>query len=385
MSQLNQEAQSQTDPENEHYPLEPHYHPVNRFLSGVYDFLASSKLAMFLLVAILSCCLVGVTVFRGARAWEMVFDTLWFNGLLVLLVVNVACCFFGRIWGRKVTVISFGMILFHMSFVAMFLGIVWNSLYYFRGEMRITEGEVLQNSDRQSYDSVESGRFFKLSSLSGQTMLNKLLPDYKVGGANKRVAYDVSVIGEDGSATQEVIYLTHNLIYRGVTYLPNREGYSLLTVLADKNGKEIYGAHVPIQSLKQSNGSYIYSTGTKKGVGSMYFPHLPEKPLFDLRIGYRPDGKNARGGDAMFEIFPITGSPDQHPPKPMAEGYAPVGKIATVGDYQLSVAEVRYWVVMRVDYEPGKPVVMGSLWVGLAGMIITTLGRISRKRRRELA
>ena len=118
----------ESEPENEHYPVEPHYHPIHKIPRKIYNFFASAKLAMALLVIILSCCLAGVTIWRGIEAGRVIFGTLWFNGLLVLLVINVACCFFGRIWGRRVTVISFGMILFHISFVFMFLGIIYNSL-----------------------------------------------------------------------------------------------------------------------------------------------------------------------------------------------------------------------------------------------------------------
>jgi hypothetical protein len=46
----------------------------------------------------------------------------------------------------------------------------------------------------------------------------------------------------------------------------------------------------------------------------------------------------------------------------------------------LSVKEIRYWAGMRVAYEPGKPVVLTSLWIGLAGMIITTIGRMFRRK-----
>src|SRR6266567_146413 len=104
--------------EAEQYPLEPRYHPIHKIPRKVYGFLASAKLAMALLVAILGSCVAGVTIWRGVRAGEVIFSSLWFNGLLVLLVVNVACCFFGRVWGRKVTLVSFGMILFHLSFVS---------------------------------------------------------------------------------------------------------------------------------------------------------------------------------------------------------------------------------------------------------------------------
>jgi len=62
-------------------------------LRQIYKLLSSVKLAMALLLAILVCCLIGVTVVRGERAWSLIFNTLWFNGLLVLLVVNIASAF----------------------------------------------------------------------------------------------------------------------------------------------------------------------------------------------------------------------------------------------------------------------------------------------------
>lgn len=170
------EFNSIPESENEHYPIEPRYHPVHKIPRKIYELLASSKLAMALLVIILLCCLSGVTVVRGGRAWELIFNTLWFNALLVLLVVNVACCFFGRIWGRRVTVVSFGMILFHLSFVAILGGVVYNNLFYFRGNIRLTEGEILPSSDPQSYDRIEMGRFFSFSRLKGETALYALRP-----------------------------------------------------------------------------------------------------------------------------------------------------------------------------------------------------------------
>ena len=162
------------EPGTEQFPLEPNYHPVNRIARKVYDALASAKLAMALLVVILACCVVGVTVWREERAGQMIFGTLWFNGILVLLVVNVACCFFGRVWHRKLTLITFGMILFHMSFVTVFAGIIYNSLFFFRGTIRLTEGETLPNGALESYDAVDMGRFFRMALLKGETTLREI-------------------------------------------------------------------------------------------------------------------------------------------------------------------------------------------------------------------
>jgi len=367
--------------EKESFPVEPRYHPIHKIPRKIYDFFASARLAIALLVIILACCLSGVTIWRGSEAWRLIFNSLWFNGLLVLLVINIACCFFGRIWGRRVTIVSFGMILFHLSFVFMFLAIVYNTLFCFRGNIRLTEGEVLPSSDLQSYDTVEKGLFFNVSRLAGETALIKMHTGYKVSGDDKRAAYEISVGGEK-NREQGIIYVTHKLTHRGFDYFNDKEGYSLLVMLSDKKGQELYGAHVPLQSIILGKDSFEYSTGykvngeVKKDV--VPFPAPPENPYFALQTEYIPSKLEERRGDVRLLLYPLdeTGLPNRE--KPLAEGKAAIGESFTAGKYLLTVKEVRYWVAMSVRYEPGKPIVLMSLWMGLGGMIITTAGRMVR-------
>lgn len=374
---------SEAESENEVFPVEPRYHPVHKITRKIYDFFASAKLAMFLLVVILGCCLAGVTIVRGLRAWQLIFNTLWFNALLVLLVINIACCFFGRIWGRRVTVISFGMILFHLSFVAILLGVVYNSLFYFRGNIRLTEGEVLPSYDPQSYDRIDKGRFFKYSLLKGETSLNKMHTGYKIGGDDKRVAYEVEV-GEKNAKKTGMIYITHKLSHNGFDYFNDKEGYSLLIMLDDKQGRNLYGAHLPLQSIRQKDKSYIYITGYK-GIDAVKpsvvpFPAPPEKPRFAMQASYQPSRLNERGGEALYKLYALDERGKPKFDRVIAEGKAAIGESFAAGEYLLTAREVRYWVGMMVRYEPGKPIVLTSLWVALAGMCITTVGRMVRSR-----
>ncbi len=385
----------------------------------IYRFFSSVRLAMTLLIAILACCFIGVTIFRGERAWTVIFSTLWFNWLLILLVVNVACCFFPRMWGRRLTLVSLGMILFHLSFVFMLSGIIYNSLFYFRGNIRLTEGETLASGELQSYDSTDRGRLFKLSRLKGETKLIKMHTGFKVDGVDKRAAYEISV-GEGGLNKQEIIYITKHLEYKGFRYFNDREGYSILAILYDKQGRELYGAHIPLQSRKQKDESYLYTTGTKDGPGSFSFPPDPMKPLFGLQVVYLPSKLKDRSGAAMFKIWPLPKVAKQEPevstdrgqgqqtdmPNPhddmqqaemsnahsdgkqpgavmagklLAEGKGLIGEKIRVGDYYLEAREIRYWVGMRVVYEPGQPIILASMWAGLAGIIIAFIGRMRKK------
>jgi cytochrome c biogenesis protein ResB len=297
----------------------------------------------------------------------------------VLLVVNVACCFFGRIWGRRITIVSFGMILFHLSFVTIMVGIVYNSLFYFRGIIRLTEGEVLASGDPRSYDSSDKGRYFSFSRLRGETQLIKMHANYKIGGDDKRAAYEV-VVGERADKQQGVIYITHKLTHKGVDYFNDKEGFSLLVTLANKQGQELYGGHLPLQSIPQKNGGYFNTTGYKDaGVvmpSQFAFPAPPGKPLIALQLAYQPSKLNERQGEVSYQVSSLDdkGKPKSDPP--FASGKSLVGKSFAAGEYLLSVQEVRYWVGMMVRYEPGKPIVLTSLWIGLAGLIITMIGRM---------
>lgn len=366
----------------ESYPVEPRYHPVHRFTRKLYDFLASARLAMFLLVVILLCCIAGVTIVRDKEAWDYIFSTLWFNGFLILLVINVACCFFGRIWGRKLSLISFGMILFHMSFVVLFLAIVYNSLFYFRAEIRMTEGETLPNAQEQSYDKINHGRLFSMKRLRGDTSLIKMHTGYKADGNDKRAAYEISV-GEGLFKTSGIIYPTKNLFYRGFTYYPNREGYSALLVLSGSDGKEIYGAHLPLQSLPMGEKSFLYTNGTKDGPRAIPFPLKPLEPTFTINIAYTPGKLDSRKGEVKYQVYPLGVTDLSHDSKPIVEGSAPVGSPFSFNGYQLTAREIRYWTVMEIRYEPGKPIILTSLWIGFAGMVITTLARMFRQPSRK--
>lgn len=435
--------------EVEQYPIEPRYHPVSRVARRIFDLLASAKLAMLLLVAILISCLCGAILFKEQAARQVIFGSLWFNGLLVLLVANTACCFFGRMWRRRVTVISFGMILFHLCFVAMFIAIVFNSLFSFNGILRLTEGETLSNRDPKSYDSASPGLFFSYSRLKGETTLLKVHRGYMVDGGDKKIAFDL-VVADGATEKKGTVYINNKFEYKGVDYIRDQEGYSLLTIVNDRQGSELHGLYIPLQSYKQKDGSFIYGSGTKAGPGWFGFPPENGKPLFNLQLEYFTENRKDRDGRVRFKVWPMTKTGGGHtgnPPagamphagggqadnlragaalhaadsgsgqtvtphadgvthsagsgpagsvpgggamhsggggqigNPLAAGTVNVAEKLSFGEYQLIAPEVRYWVSMNVRYNPGKPVVLASLWVGLAGIIITTVGRMLKRRR----
>lgn len=349
-----------------------HRAPSRRRSAGrrAYDLLVSPRLAIAILVTVLACCVAGVTVYRGETAWRLIFSTLWFNALLVLLAVSSASAFFARVWRRKLTVVQVGMILFHVSFAALLGGVVYNSLFHFKGLMRLTEGETLATGRLESYDQVEAGRLFDLARLKGETTLVRMHTKYTVDGEDKRAAYEVAV--NDGvRSTTGVIYVTRALEVGGIRYLCAKEGYSVLVTLSDPAGKELFGAHVPLQSIKHEKGGFLYATGTSARAQGFPFPPPPEEARAELLVTYRPSTVKEREGDVGFEVLPRGAGADA-----VRRGQVIVGQPFDAGAFTLTPREIRYWVGMDVRYDPGLEVILTSLCAGLLGTVLIFVGRI---------
>ena len=342
--------------------------------------LRSTRLALVLLIVILVSCLVGVVVVPLDAGKEFVFSSLWFNGLLTLLVVNTAFCFFRVSRFRTITVVSAGLIIFHASFVLLAVGIVYNNLFFFKGAIRLTEGETLRIGESQSYDWATWGRFFDHGKLMGRITLHKLYPRYLVNGKNKGVANALSI--DDGARRiQGVAYTTHHVAYKGFRYFRARDGFSPLIILGDRDGNELYGAYVPLQSIPQENkeNKYLYTTGTASEAGSIPFPPYPTAALFNVQIVYHLPIKVDGVKRVSFRVWQRNpGAPDATG-KELLQGEAALGEKIAVGDYVLSMKAVRYWASLDVHYSPGLPLILSSFWVGLGGIALTTITRIVGK------
>jgi cytochrome c biogenesis protein ResB len=92
-------------------------------------FLASTKLALVLLIIILISCAIGASL-PMETGKGVVFSSLWFNGLLGFLVVNIIFCIFKRI--KILRLSRIGTTIFHLSLVLIFSGVVYDQLFFLK-------------------------------------------------------------------------------------------------------------------------------------------------------------------------------------------------------------------------------------------------------------
>ncbi len=366
-------------------------------VNKIFSLFWSTRVALALLVLILFSCIVGASL-PPAIGREAVFSSLWFNFLLVLLIVNIVFCIFKRIRILRLSLI--GTTIFHLSLVLLFTGIVYDQLFFFEGAIRLTEGETLSCAKRASYDRVRKGRFFKVPKIEdlGKIYSHKFHPSYLAEGRDWGAAYEI-VVGEDpvsstGQAQgspkdpveKKIIYVNHPLKYKGFEFYRDKEGYSPLVVLRDSLGRVLYGAYVPLQSIEQKDGTYLYRSGSAVAPGSFNFPQDPQlPPVFSLQATYYPDKVKKRAGEVFFQAWPITHgkNTEGQEEKELFKGKAALGKTVKAGDFFLSMEEVRYWTSMKVIYRPGLTIIFSSFWLGLGGITLSVILKMAKGREKE--
>ena len=97
-----------------------------------------------------------------------------------------------------------------------------------------------------------------------------------IEGKERGAANEIAV-GEDFKTRRnQMIYVTRPCKYKGFEFLRDKkDGYSPLFVLRDRQGKVIYGAFAPLQSIQQKDGTYLYRSGSATLPESFDFPQDP--------------------------------------------------------------------------------------------------------------
>ncbi|MBI4690399.1 MAG: hypothetical protein HY754_09060 [Nitrospirae bacterium] len=223
------------------------------------------------------------------------------------------------------------------------------------------------------------GRFFEISKLRnlGEIYFHKLHPSYWVEGKDKGVAYEIA-LGEDvQQERKKIVYVNNPLKYKGFEFYRDKEGYSPLFVLRDKHERVLYGAYMPMQSIKKKDGTYLYRSGTATAPGSFDFPQDTEiPPIFRLKTTYYPDKGKKTTGEVFLEVIENKPNNPERVPEwedKLFKGRAAFGERIKVGDFFLAMEDVRYWTSMNVNYRPGFTIIFASFWVIFGGIIVTTL------------
>jgi cytochrome c biogenesis protein len=289
-----------------------------------------------------------------------------------------------------------GNLVFHVSLVALLVGIALGGLYGYKGTALLTRGQGFTNG-LEAYDVFQPSKLFSSSQLAPFTFtLDHFDAKYTASGEPTDFNAYINYSGAPGQAAKPYdLRVNHPLDVDGAKVFLVGHGYALDLQVTNSNGKVVYQQDVPflpdntqfvshgvvkVPYLGAGDGQlgltgFFYPTAAVSGSGTQLTSSNPalQNPLLVLQ---------AWKGDLGFK----SGIP-QSDYSLQVTNLKPIGaaRQLQVGDTMtlpngatVKVLGIHQWATFQIAHEPGKTTVLIAAILIIAGL----LGSLRVRRRR---
>lgn len=296
---------------------------------------------------------------------------------------------------------EFGNLLFHVSLVLLLLGVAWNALWGYRGDVIVVEGQAFSNNLSQ-YDDFRAGGLFSPSELGSFTIaVDRFTAKFETGtvqrGAARQFTADVRVAEPGRPERTEQLEVNHPVSVGGASVHLASHGYAPIVTVTDPQGQIAFSG--PVVFLPQD--------GNFGSLGVIKAPDARPRSLA-FEGWFLPTAVvDARGPHSVFpdalapEVFlnawsgepqPETGRPtnvytlDKNTLQQMttADGtlvtfrLRPGQGVELPDGSTLTFDDWRRWTKLQVSRSPGLPLAGAAIGLAIAGLCLTLFVRPRR-------
>ncbi len=163
-----------------------------------------------------------------------------------------------HILAEKSRIGIFGIPVFHICIIFIMLSAVYGSAGRMEGDMRLIEGQTL-NEDNGNYMFIDEGPFFNEKHEKFDISLEKFYANYVDPSGIPRGAGGRLAIMENGKNVKtDIVYSNKLMTYKGYTFLGNVYGMAPLLILTNPDGTVYSGSYITASDLDNS-GRYVAS------------------------------------------------------------------------------------------------------------------------------
>jgi len=292
-----------------------------------------------------------------------------------------------------------GNLLFHVSLVALLVGIALGSLYGFKGTVLVKEGDGLANT-ALAYDDVHPGRRFTPDRLVPFDLtLEKF--DATYGEDGRALTFDAHIDWAPRPGAARAAYdmrVNHPLHVGGAKVYLIGHGYSMRVTVRDRAGNALAqtvpclpqdAKFVSICTIKVPNAVNPDGTPDQMGFDGVFTPTTVQDPVTGrvtsvfpaadnpalTLVGYRGDlGLDSGASQSVYALDMTSLTKIGGPP----QGLQPGQTWQLSGGGSLTYDSTAQWATFQVTQDPGK----GLALVASAGMVIGLLLSLFVRRRR---
>jgi cytochrome c biogenesis protein len=293
-----------------------------------------------------------------------------------------------------------GNLLFHVALLVLLAAVALGSLFGYKGNILVTEGDGFANSVI-SYDSMRQGRFFSDRQLSPFTIhVGRFRARYVPAGENRGtpVRYDayLSYTGRPGVKSKRYdLRVNEPLSVGGTTVYLLGHGYSPEITVRDAHGKVVTSGPVPFVS--EDDQTYL-SQGVVKapaakpqlGFRMFFLPTFamsrqgpvstfpaPRDPVI-LMAAYQ--GDLGLDGGAAQSVFTLDTSRMKQIPLPGSSQLLRPGDPVNLprGRGSVEFTGLKQYVTLQVNHDPGKQLALAAAIAAIGSLLLSLFVRRRR-------
>jgi cytochrome c biogenesis protein len=296
-----------------------------------------------------------------------------------------------------------GNLVFHVALIGVLVAVACGSLYGYRGNILLTEGEGFANTLTR-YDDFTPGRLFDPAELSPFSFkLEDFTATYATAGPQRGQARTFEAALSYRRTPEEAprparIRVNHPMAVAGANVFLLGNGYAPVFTVRDGTGTVVHqgpvpflpqdGNHTSIGVVKLADarptqlafsGSFLPTAARDRREGIVSVFPGPENPAVVL-LAWKGDlGLDDGTPQSVYQLD--TGRLER-----FTEGGRPLSRLLQAGDTlslpagagSISYDGFRQWATFRVAHDPGRMVALVSGGVALAGLMLSLFVRRRR-------
>ena len=358
----------------------------SRLLSGV----ASPRLALVLIGLIVLLGVVGAVLPQEGRVsagdlrlWQelhpraavlehvgayRVFHSWPFIAVVVLLAVNTLTCTLRHLltaqrdamgpharWRRA------GFMVLHVSLVGVMAGAFLSAGLRKDGSVVLTEGQSFTDEEG-SYARFAVGPLRRRVHTGIVATLKQVDVDPSGAHYPAQVRSSLEFSGGPKGGGAGVANVNRPFEYGGLAFTQDETGFSPRIIVTRVSGRPVLDAFVALQTFRDKTGTTYRDF--------VALPPSSLRAMVTFYPSYRLEGEDIRKtGEIPTEPLVVI-ELENAEGDIVARGHVRDGEKRTMGSYSFGLAGYRRWSSFRVTNDPGYPVVCGSFWVGLIGIML---------------
>lgn len=363
-----------------------------KFARGLWSFVASTWLTVFLVLALIGLSLAGTalpqesaTAPAALAQWQeehglvtfvakplglfRTFSSWLFVAALALIALNLVACTLDRMVrltgrGLPMTSILSGSLILHVGLLAVLTGGVVTAAYRFDARIVVTEGQMLDLGVPEGYVRLDRGPLAQQTALPRVKVgLDTFEPTYRAG---QPVRFDSRLTARVRRAVRHPrVQVNRPAEVEGFGITQADFGYSPNLFVTDAGGRPLVDAYVALTSRRTATGTVFEDFVTAPNMEVFMLRVYPDVLVRNKRyVSRSPEPKNPALSVRLMGPGGTT----------RRQALLKRGEEAVLGDYHVTFRDLRYWSAFRVTRDPGMPIVYAGFGVCLLGLLMRYTG-----------